>query len=709
MAKEKEAPLKEALAKKGGLTLSQLAQYDDLSTDVLVDKVYFWTTIRKNRTRYSPVRSILDEDIARILRESVVIAKDPVRAQERLLELPGLKRYLAKLATKDEKEHFKRHFRKYVNLYMPDCPWEVSTTNRYTITQHEAAVCARRDIRKNEVIKYLCGIQVAITKEEEETLDLNKRDFSIVMSSRKKAPSLFLGPARFANHDCDPNARLTTNGPNGMAIVSKKDIDVGEEITVSYGEDYFGEDNCECLCATCEKLARNGWGTPKKDADGDVNDSGSQIPPQEGPYSFRKKRRYATDSATASRDTTTEPMAREGGKKKVDTPPTSHPSSPRGTKRKAETGEQSRPTSSGSESQKRLKAMDGTQIKMERTDSQQSQDIPQSSEEEQGPMTTAMARLRSIRNHQRDRLLATTLAESESVSASSPGSFSDASHQSSQSTAATSVDEDLSANPPSDSMDARIKTEIEVEQIPTIEVTVDASVVDTSVVDSSETPTVIPASTGTLANEPLEESELSELSDSVAFDDDNQQLVRQKRLNTPPRTRSQNSTTASSAAPIPTIENPPDSTDEPLDPDRRYPGDYTLTSLLLCAKYSRWVSCRTCDCDFVQEDAYLTRAACPRCERHSKLYGYLWPKTDKEGKHDKERRVMDHREINRFVSPSEEREIRKGKKQLQMAIANRRASEMSESMRSGSMDGEGTPSSLKRELRRRCSRLSTAN
>lgn len=39
MAKEKEAPLKEALAKKGGLTLSQLVQYDDLATDVLVDKV----------------------------------------------------------------------------------------------------------------------------------------------------------------------------------------------------------------------------------------------------------------------------------------------------------------------------------------------------------------------------------------------------------------------------------------------------------------------------------------------------------------------------------------------------------------------------------------------------------------------------------------------------------------------------------------------
>lgn len=33
------APLEHALAKKGGLTLAQLANYDDLITDALVDKV----------------------------------------------------------------------------------------------------------------------------------------------------------------------------------------------------------------------------------------------------------------------------------------------------------------------------------------------------------------------------------------------------------------------------------------------------------------------------------------------------------------------------------------------------------------------------------------------------------------------------------------------------------------------------------------------
>lgn len=39
MPPQQAADLEEALQKKGGLTLSQLANYDDLATDALVDKV----------------------------------------------------------------------------------------------------------------------------------------------------------------------------------------------------------------------------------------------------------------------------------------------------------------------------------------------------------------------------------------------------------------------------------------------------------------------------------------------------------------------------------------------------------------------------------------------------------------------------------------------------------------------------------------------
>ncbi|KAI7111273.1 hypothetical protein KC352_g35902, partial [Hortaea werneckii] len=48
----------------------------------------------------------------------------------------------------------------------------------------------------------------------------------------------------------------------------------------------------------------------------------------------------------------------------------------------------------------------------------------------------------------------------------------------------------------------------------------------------------------------------------------------------------------------------------------RQPGDYYLTRALLPTAYHRWVQCRNCDMHFVQSDAYQTRIACPRCERH---------------------------------------------------------------------------------------------
>ncbi|KAK5002227.1 histone lysine methyltransferase Set9, partial [Cryomyces antarcticus] len=105
--------LKDALAKKGGLTLSQLASYDDFITDALIDRVYFWTTIRKNKARYTASRGLGDEDVAAILRQVVVVGKDPLKATKQLLEFKGTRRHYQSLRSADEKEHFQRHLRKY--------------------------------------------------------------------------------------------------------------------------------------------------------------------------------------------------------------------------------------------------------------------------------------------------------------------------------------------------------------------------------------------------------------------------------------------------------------------------------------------------------------------------------------------------------------------------------------------------------------------
>ncbi|KEQ66738.1 uncharacterized protein M437DRAFT_16343, partial [Aureobasidium melanogenum CBS 110374] len=512
--------LEDSLAKKGGLTLARLVDYDDRITDALIDRVYYWTTIRKLCTnRPLGSRGIREDDVARILQTHVILNKDAASAAQHLLQLPALARYLNALPSKEERKHFQDHFRKYVNIYLPDCPFEVTTTNRYTITTHEAATVARKHIRRNETIKYMTGVQVAMSEAEEKILGVN--DFSVVMSSRKKRPSLFLGPARFANHDCNANAKLVTLGHNGMTIVSVRDIDIGEEITVTYGEDYFGEDNCECLCATCERLLRNGWSRRPI-----VSRPGSDSP---------------------------EPQSSTKNKRKFTPEPSSAVASPSSSK------------------------------------------LVTANDSESDTFGSAFFKPKQILKHRYGKVGRPSKRTLETTRSISPSS---------------STTEDVSQ---------------------TSSVTTDPTSVD----------------------EPPAESDLSDLSESYELDDTLREVIQRKPK--PVKMTTRQSLRKQLSVPIPTIEGTDSDVEEDSAVDRRKPGDYTLTARLLTSAVSRWVECRNCDDYFIQHEAKLTRINCPRCERHSKLYGYAWPKTDKEGKNDTEERILDHRTVNRFLHPSEER------------------------------------------------------
>ncbi|EHA25173.1 hypothetical protein ASPNIDRAFT_56722 [Aspergillus niger ATCC 1015] len=521
------------------LTLAKLASYDDVATDALVDRAYFWTNTRKNRTKYNPARGIKDDDVASTLLHDVIVNKDAAKAEAKLLSMPGLKKYLAKLPTDREKEWFRRHLRKYIQMYLPDSPFEVTTTNRYTVTEHEAAICARKFIKQGQEIKYLSGTLVPMTKEEEQDLDLKRKDFSIVMSSRRKTPSFFLGPARFANHDCNANGRLVTRGMEGMQVVAIRNIHIGEEITVSYGEDYFGIDNCECLCLTCERAVRNGW-APQLDSD------------QESPASTPAYDEPALSEALLSPN------------KRKHVPDTDSESSPSSTPRK------------------RTKfTRQSSKLRSEVVFSDLTPSIESS--------TVQPAGAGDIHTESTVQSTATTTADPDS-----PGSLDD-SHRSSTSTAATSVCD----NP----------VQIKIEEV--TETTVQAPILTVE----------------------------GRLDLSTGSADPERRIL---GLGTVVK----KSRKSRSKEVVPSVEVEP--------PRARVPGDYTKTSKLLAQAYDRWVDCRTCNAWFVQQDSYLTRRECPRCERHSKLYGFQWPKTDREGPADDEERVMDHRTVHRFLYPEEE-------------------------------------------------------
>ena len=613
-----------------------------------------------------------------------MIEKDPSKAESQLLQLPGLRKYVDRLDSDTEREDFRRHVRKYINIYLPDCPFEVSTTNRYTVVSHEAAVMARRVIKRGETVKYLSGIQVSLTPEEEADLDLRRGDFSIVMSSRKKSASLFLGPARFANHDCNANARLITTGVRGMEVAAVRDIAAGEEITVSYGADYFGIGNRECLCKTCEDSALNGW-TQKVEEGISVSVEAALV--DEAPYSFRRKRKYASGSSSVTPAATPEPHGVRAAKKRKlgegQASGTDTAVSTRGTSSLSDStlGDNrhgssafldeplKRPKTEEPPCLSGLSVLGMKSAEKELQETISADGVAAIASDDAFARSALCANSRIVEDQlaeqakesplyqpHRDTNLPerpsadgvlsvsppTVLCRSKvypsvvgdtdlfSISCSSPASFGMGdSKASTVSTDATSILDDKKV----------IKTEPSKTPMPESELA--------ATTNAGGSALTAPTALQAILNE--SGSDLSEISDAE-LDEVSMTVI--SRASAPARRRRRRKVEMMLAA----AQLPPAS----HTPAVRVPGDYVLTRSLLSEPCSAWVRCTICASAFVQADAYFTRAACPRCERHSKIYGYMWPKTDKQGKGDDQERVTDHRTIHRFICPEEEKVAKRG-------------------------------------------------
>jgi [histone H4]-N-methyl-L-lysine20 N-methyltransferase len=593
---------------------------------------------------YHASRGIREEDVTSILQHAVIIEKNPLKAESQILALPGIRNFMDNLKSEKEKEDFRRHLRRYINIYLPDCPFEISSTNRYTVVTHEAAITARRFIKKGETVKYLCGIQVIMTLEEEADIALRKRDFSIVISSRNKSASLFLGPARFANHDCGANARLMTSGVVGMEIIAVRDIDVGDEITVTYGENYFGEDNCECLCKTCEERHESGWEQEGEDAvDSAPKLSIEQEPGSGSAYSFRRKRKY--DSMDSSRTPSATPDIR--------------PRVPKTTpKHLAQLNKQ---ISSPAKSSGSCPATE-TPLKQKRELRQLLADMTPTHKR-----ARLALKIKEEETSSRSRTLYSTPASSRNSSifdlrgSASPETSSLASNTQ---TDATSVDDDLTIGRPKRKASGK------------------KGLAYKAVMDQVRSADAIIVGPSTSEKHPAMETEEAyplDVASNHEIDFTTCTQTKEIRKLKRPSSKLLTKTTTKKKKNIKRGTVPLSATDIDHAPKIRSPGDYVLTPLLLAQPASAWISCRICDGFFVQLDAYFTRSSCPRCERHSKLYGYQWPKTDKVGKHDSEERVTDHRTVHRFIRPDEERAIRKRDRgQSTSCSMTREASEVAE-------------------------------
>ncbi|KAJ2453538.1 histone lysine methyltransferase Set9 [Coemansia sp. RSA 2336] len=248
-------PTGSGVSSMNALTLSQ---YDDLLSDVLLDKVGLWFQTRKMFPRYRSAR-INANATMRIVQQVAAGETELAHAVDELLDHDYIAAFL-KRKSKLYIENFRLHAGRYISMYLPEAGYEIAQTDRYKVVtgKSEARVVATKRYELGMVISLCSGSVAKLSEKETQRMAEEHADFSVIWWQKQKSMCLFLGPARFVNHDCNPNCQFTSLGSDAICFQALRTIEPGEEITTHYGNSYFGAENCECLCATCEKYSR-GW------------------------------------------------------------------------------------------------------------------------------------------------------------------------------------------------------------------------------------------------------------------------------------------------------------------------------------------------------------------------------------------------------------------------------------------------------------------
>ncbi|WFC97996.1 [histone H3]-lysine(4) N-trimethyltransferase [Malassezia yamatoensis] len=282
--------------------MDELPADDDLLSGMLLDTLEFEPAILTHKLNPHQRPARFDRDVVSLLvRHFVIWQRDLSGALREFMQLPVVSKHLRR-KTPSQLRVFEKHVLRYLQAYLPDASFEFAITHRYqaarlrrriaTQADHaldfstpasstvytDMCVLALRSYQPEEIILHCSAALKDLTRADDEALrdeavqartsharqgpPIPQRDFSIIRSSSRRLSQLLLGPARFINHDCQPNVEFRRSG-HQLTIRCIRPIQQNDEITTYYGDNYFETDNQECMCATCERRQRGYFSLPQ--------------------------------------------------------------------------------------------------------------------------------------------------------------------------------------------------------------------------------------------------------------------------------------------------------------------------------------------------------------------------------------------------------------------------------------------------------------